>query len=197
MKRFALWLSPPILAINLLACTEVVVEEPRSSAPLRQASVVSTSAATFNPKPGDTVLWADGISVHAPKGVEIDKQLVETLRSEIDSELVAKGYRFAENGTDPTYLVHGVMVLGNELNEKQLRDLLGFEPGLVVNDQKYEKGSLLLLLVNPRSAVTEWRSVVQVLTTGQLEEGQRNARLQYVVHSLLRPLPILNGAASQ
>ncbi|MGB3620382.1 DUF4136 domain-containing protein [Ketobacter sp. MCCC 1A13808] len=197
MKQHVLRLAAPLLALNLLACTQVEVEEPEAVKPLRQASVVSTSSSTFHPRAGDTVSWADGISVQAPDGIDVDEKLIELLRSDIDSEVVARGYKFAPQGSKPTYLLHGVMVLGNELNETQLRDILGFEPGLVIRDQNYQKGSLLLLLVNPITTITEWRSVVQVLTSAELTEKENEARLAYVVHSLLRPLPVPEGAVQQ
>lgn len=199
MNRPTLRLAAPLLAMNLFACTQVeIVEDPAAQNPeLRQASVVSTGAPTFNPKPGDTVAWTNGITVHAPEGIEVDQSLLDLIKTNIDKEMTAKGYRFVEANAQPRYLVHGIMVLGNELNEKQLRDTLGFEPGLVVNDQNYEKGSLLLLLVNPYRQSTEWRAVVQVLTSTELTEEQNRMRMQYIVHSLLRPLPTLTPGAAR
>jgi hypothetical protein len=201
-------LCNPILARLALACLTlsglllstacVTVKEPAqvTDVKLRQSSVVSTSSANFKPQKGDTVSWQGGISVHAPDGVDITDNLVADLKAKIDKQLVAKGYVFTPQGLAPDYLIHGVIVVGNELNEKQLRDVLGFEPGLVATNQKYEKGSLLLLLVNPNSYSTDWRGVVQVFTAPGLTEQERDQRFDYIIRSLLRPLPNLNASAN-
>ena len=187
-----------LATITLLASLSTggcVTEEPVSkiNPVLRQASVVSTSNPEFQPKPGDTVAWRDSITVHAPEGVPVPQQMVDDLKAKIDSQLVAKGYAFTHPGQQPDYLIHGLIVLGNELNEQQLRDVLGFEPGLVARNQNYEKGSLLLMLVDPNSFSTNWRAVVQVFTSQELSAEQQEQRFQYIVRSLLRPLPDLKG----
>lgn len=181
------------LAGLLLSGGCVTVEEPinKISAPLRQSSVVSTSAPEFNPQPGQTIAWKTGITVHSPEGQPIPSSLVDDLKAKIDTQLVAKGYAFTAPGNKPDYLLHGIIVIGNELNEKQLRDVLGFEPGLVAHSQKYEKGSLLLMFVDPNNYSTDWRAVVQVFTSQELSPEERNQRFDYIIRSLLRPLPDL------
>lgn len=183
-----------VLIISLLS-SGCVVEQPVESAnpALRQTSVVSTSAPEFAPKPGETVAWKDSITVHAPEGLSVPQVLVDDLKAKIDSQLVAKGYAFTPIGQQPDYLIHGLIVMGNELNEQQLRDVLGFEPGLVSHGQRYEKGSLLLMLVDPNTQYTDWRAVVQVFTSQELTGEERDQRFDYIIRSLLRPLPNLKG----
>ena len=183
-----------VLTISLLV-TGCVVEQPLESVnpALRQTSVVSTSAPEFAPKPGETVAWKDSIAVHSPEDITVPQALVDDLKAKIDSQLVAKGYAFTPLGQQPDYLIHGLIVMGNELNEKQLRDVLGFEPGLVSQGQKYEKGSLLLMLVDPNTQYTDWRAVVQVFTSQELTGEERDQRFDYIIRSLLRPLPNLKG----
>lgn len=182
-------------AASLMAAGCVTVEVPANKVnpALRQSSVVSTSAPDFNPHRGETVAWKGKLSVHAPTGQVVPPTLVDDLKARIDSQLVAKGYAFTPAGAQPDYLINGIIVLGNELNESQLRDALGFEPGLVVRGEKYEKGSLLLMLLNPNTLATEWRGVVQVFTDLDLTPEQRAQRFDYIIHSLLRPLPNLKG----
>lgn len=172
-----------------------VTEEPigKINPALRQSSVVSTSAPEFNPQLGETVAWRDSITVHAPEGQPVPDSIVADLKAKIDTQLVAKGYAFSPAGSQPDYLIHGVIVLGNELNEHQLRDVLGFEPGLVAHSQNYEKGSLLLMLVDPNKFTTDWRGVVQVFTSLELTPEERDQRFDYIIRSLLRPLPDLKG----
>lgn len=173
----------------------VTVEEPVSTqdSAMRQSSVVSTSAPEFQPQQGETVAWKDDITVHAPEGIEVPAELVAGLKSRIDKQLLEKGYRLTTAGQRPDYLMHGLIVLGNDLNEHQLRDILGFEPGLVAPNQAYQKGSLLLMVVDPDTLVTDWRSVVQVFTSQTLTQQQQEERFDYIIHSLMRPLPDLTS----
>ena len=160
---------------------------------LRQSSVVSTSSPEFAPQPGATVGWDNDLSVHGAEGTDLPVQLVTELKTRIDAELVAKGYAFTPPGVAPDYHIHGLILLGDQLNEHELGDLLGFQPGLVAHGQRYEKGSLLLMLVDPNSFSTNWRAVVQVFTSQELSAEQQEQRFQYIVRSLLRPLPDLKG----
>ena len=191
---------PRFVALITVVLTSLLssgcVTEPNATAShpaLRQTSVVSTSAPEFQPKPGETVAWKDSISVHVPEGLTVPQALVNDLKAKIDSQLVAKGYAFTPIGQQPDYFIHGLIVMGNELNEHQLRDILGFEPGLVSRGEKYEKGSLLLMLVDPATQYTDWRAVVQVFTSQELSGEQRDQRFDYIIRSLLRPLPDLKG----
>lgn len=196
-------LTPPLCqrALAAIALTATllmsgcVTEEPidKINPALRQSSVVSTSAPDFAPQRGETVAWRDSITVHAPAGQPVSDTVVADLKAKIDTQLVAKGYAFSPAGSQPDYLIHGVIVLGNDLNEHQLRDVLGFEPGLVAHSQNYEKGSLLLMLVDPNKFTTDWRGVVQVFTSLELTPEERDQRFDYIIRSLLRPLPDLKG----
>lgn len=188
MKHALLLLS----ALIISACTVSEPVQPTLSRDLRQSAVVSTSAPNFQPQPGDTVAWRDNIAVHAPDGAPINSAIVDEIRANLDANLVNKGYQFAQAGAEPRYWIQGVIVLGNQLNETQLRDVLGFEPGLVAHSQQYEKGSLLLLLVDPNSQMTQWRAVVQVFTDAELPKEVRSQRLEYITRSLIRPLPTLS-----
>lgn len=183
-----------LLAISLLSGGCMVEQPIESTQPaLRQTSVVSTNAPEFAPRSGETVAWKDSITVHAPEGIDVPQKLVDDLKAKIDTQLVAKGYAFTPTGQRPDYLIHGLIVMGNELNEKQLRDVLGFEPGLVSQGQNYVKGSLLLMLVDPETQYTDWRAVVQVFTSQELTDEEREQRFDYIIRSLLRPLPDLKG----
>lgn len=187
MKTILILLS----ALIISACTTQPAPDTLDKE-LRQSSVVSTSDPSFQPQPGASVAWRSALSVHAPDGVVVDQQIVDDLRAHIDTNFVNKGYRFSAPGQQPTYWIQGVIVLGNQLNETQLRDVLGFEPGLVAHNQQYEKGSLLLLLIDPQQQRTQWRAVVQVFTTQDLPKEVRDQRFEYIVRSLIRPLPTLS-----
>lgn len=194
-KRIALSVAASLTALLLTAC----VTEPAPQQldhDLRQSSVVSTSDPNFQPQPGETVAWGGDIAVHRPDGTEVDPAIINTIVSNINTNLKNKGYRFAPQGAQPDYWIQGILVLGNQLNETQLRDVLGFEPGLVAHNQDYQKGSLLLLLVDPNTRSTDWRAVVQVFTAQELPEDVRKQRLEYIIRSLLRPLPTLSQPAS-
>ena len=158
---------------------------------LRVTSVVSTSNRNFAPQPGATVRWRGKLAVHAPAGTPSDPEQLSYIHDQVEAQLLAKGYQLVADGQPATYVLQGLIVLGNELNEKALRDILGFEPGLVAAGTEHQKGSLLLMLLDPANNETQWRSAVQLLVTPELAEDVRQERIRFGVASLLRPLPTL------
>lgn len=180
----------------LSACVTVVEDHPKKAMSeleieLRRTSVISTSDPGFNPQAGATVAWKDELKVMAADGTPIKQELLDNIKTKIDNNLTAKGYRFSKPGQAIDYWVHGLIVLGNELNEEKLGQVLGFEPGLVSDNKHYEKGSLVLILVNPNNIATKWRGVVQVFTSTELTADERELRLDYIIRSLMHPLPNL------
>ena len=180
----------------LSACVTVVEDQPKQppsalEQELRRTSVISTSDPGFNPQPGARVAWRDGLQVLSSDGKQINPDLKEKIKSHIDRNLAGKGFRFSQPGQPIDYWVHGLILLGDELNEEKLGQILGFEPGLVSQSRNYEKGSLVLILVNPNNPATKWRGVVQVFTSTELTEAERELRLDYIIRSLMHPLPNL------
>ena len=159
---------------------------------LRVSSVVSTSARTFDPQTGSTVRWRGDIAVNAPEGTPSDPDQVAYIHDQVEAQLKAKGYQLVGPEAPADFLLQGLIVLGNELNEKQLREVLGFEPGLVASGTQHVKGSLLLMLLDPKTNETQWRSAVQIFVEQQLPEDIRQQRIRFGVASLLHPLPRLN-----
>ncbi|HVL02247.1 MAG TPA: hypothetical protein VM553_20655 [Dongiaceae bacterium] len=161
---------------------------------LRQSSVVSTSTPDFAPKPGSTLAWKNELHLNLSPGVAADPAQVAFIQKEVDKQLQEKGYATAAAGTTPAYLVEGVLVMGDELNETQLRDALGFDPGLVGQDTHYEKGSLLLFLLDPTGLQTKWLGVVQIFAAPDLPQNVREERIKFGVGQLLQTLPSVNTA---
>ncbi len=182
------------LLFSLSACVTVEEQPVKAQNPeLRRTSVISTSDPGFNPQPGARVAWYNDITVHAPQGEQVPDEVLARIKNNIEANLIAKGFSLApaSGTTMPDYWMHGLMVLGDDLNEKTLGNMLGFEPGLMAHNRNYEKGSLLLILINPRNVNTKWRGAVQVMTDASLSEKERNQRIDFVIHSLMRPLPNL------
>lgn len=182
-----------LLAALLLGACQTESQPTELPRELRYSSVVSTSARTFDPQPGARIRWRSDIAVHAPEGTPPDPAQLAFIRSEVETRLQEKGYAWTADNQSVDYLVQGVIVLGNELNETTLRDILGFDPGLVANDTDYQKGSLLLLLLNPANNQTQWRAAVEILTAAELPDELRRQRVQSGIASLLRPLPDVNN----
>ncbi len=178
-----------LLIVVITGC--VTVESPATPFPseLRQTSVISTSLADFNPRHGTTVAWRKPIAVQTNDDTSLSEANVEFITQAIEQALVNKGYRVVTYPQTSDYWLNGLIVLGNDLNESELRNVLGFEPGLVARDQKHEKGSLLLLLIDPRNGLTQWRSAVQILTAPELDDSVRRNRVEFAIRNLMRPLP--------
>lgn len=183
-----------ICAGIVLASCQHTQEPDAVAQPLRSFSVVSTSARTFAPQPGARIAWRGELMVHAAEGTPRDPAALQFLREQIDSQLQAKGYQLVAPGMAADYNLQGLLVVGDEINERELGDVLGFNPGLVAEGTPYQTGSLVLVLLNARSQETEWRSAVEILSAPDLPEEARELRLKSGVANLLRPLPTLTSA---
>lgn len=161
---------------------------------LLQSAVVSTNSPGFNPQPGTHIQWHGNIMVHAPENTPADPESLLFIREQIESQLQAKGYRVTAAGQPADYALKGLIVLGSDLSEKELRDILGFDPGLVASGTTYQTGSLLLMLLNASTGEAEWRSAVEILAAPDLPDDIRQQRLRYGIASLLRPLPTVGPA---
>ncbi len=187
-------LLPKLMLIStalLFTACQTVPEPTPLPKELRVSSVVSTSSRDFAPHPGATLSWRNDIVVHAPPGTPADPDQLSFIKQQLDSQLLEKGYRLVGPGESSDYVLQGLMVLGDKLNEKELRDILGFEPGLAAGVE-HEKGSLLLMLLDPLNNATQWRPAVQIYVSQDLPVAVREERARFGVASLLRPLPSIN-----
>ncbi|MCK5121539.1 MAG: DUF4136 domain-containing protein [Methylococcales bacterium] len=131
------------------------------------------------------------------KGVYQDNRLNHVnmdrlLKKSIESTLVKKGYRFTENAASAGYKVTYTAALKSALSDDEVLKIFGAQPGLVPGrklDQKVEKGTLIVDVINQKTGHLHWRGIAQALARlDEIPQQYREQRVEQFVNFLLSDL---------
>jgi len=131
------------------------------------------------------------------KGVYQDNRLNHInmdslLKKSIESTLVKKGYRFADNADNASYSVTYTAALKSALSDDEVLQIFGAQPGLVPKgklDPKVEKGTLIVDVINKKTGRLHWRSIGQALARlDKIPQQHREQRVDQFVNFLLSDL---------
>ena len=122
----------------------------------------------------------------------IDNALLDKrIRRAVDDELKAKGFVRDTSGA-ATYLVFYHAAISKELSVTQVNDYYGYHSswrGGYVDVDSYDKGTIVLDIVEARSRQMIWRAWAE----DTIEEGrtpeQREAKIREAVHKMLEHFP--------
>ena len=190
MKKFII-LS--LANIILSACSvDATKEDDVNSMFLNRTSMVQKHYDDeFIPK-GTLFSWSPNL-----KGVYQDNRLNHVnmdrlLKKGIESTLVKKGYQFTENSESASYMVTYTAALKSALSDDEVLQIFGAHPGLVPRgklDQKVEKGTLIVDVVNQKTGRLHWRSIGQALARlGEIPQQHRDQRMEQFIDFLLSDL---------
>ena len=93
---------------------------------------------------------------------------------------------------DETDFELGLMLaLSSSLDDDQILRQFGFSPGLQGSSENNlpEKGTLVILLIDPRSGTSMWRGAIQAFTNPGATDEQRRQRATSAVSKLIRLMP--------
>ena len=175
----------------LAACSE---QPAKASYPdeLSRLSAVAVTSTGFSLEPGSSlgwrteVIWLQGDNSHElPPGVNS-----QGLRTELERQLQAMGHSFVAADESADYVLIAAVILGESEAGDEFIELAKLYPSLEYVSQTLEKGSLLVGLSRPGSPVILWRAGIQAFIAENLTPAQRQQRLEAIVRSLLRTLPI-------
>ncbi len=190
-SRLLAWLTiAPLFALS--ACAELVEPEPDEAAALGRTSLVHTSDPDFKPQPGDFYSWLPE-ATHVYRDQRIPEGSVEgVMRDAIRTELGARGYRYTASRADSDFLVGYTLALESALDDAAIAARYGLQPGLVgtgVDNSRYEKGTLIVYLVNPARMHVVWRAALQGLVVLDLPPDMREPRIRAAINRVLARLP--------
>jgi len=183
--------TPALLA--LIACAELTEPEPsEEAAALGRTSLVYTSDPDFKPEPGDFYAWLPE-ATRAYHDQRIPEGSVEgVMRDAIRTELGARGYRYTTSQANSDFLVGYTVALESALDDAAIVAKYGLQPGLVgagVDHARYEKGTLIIYLVEPGRMQVVWRAALQGLVVLDLPPEMREPRVRAAVNRVLARLP--------
>lgn len=187
-------LAPVAIAalFALSACAELVEPEPNEAATLGRTSLVYTSDPTFNPQPGNFYSWLpEATRVYGDQRVPEDS-VEGVMRDAIRNELGARGYHYTASQADSDFMVGYTVALESALDDAAIVAKYGLQPGLVgsgVDNTRYEKGTLIVYLVEPGRMQVVWRAALQGLVVLDLPQEMREPRIRAAVNRVLARLP--------
>jgi hypothetical protein len=129
-------------------------------------------------------------TVHASDKVD-DQVVIAHMRHAITQALQAKGYRLATQYETPSIIVGFGLALESEMDDKEILKRAGLVPGLSTHgvDDKYEKGSVLVVFFSPYSPIPIWRVLAQGFTELDNKPEEREQRFEQLLSRMLKPIP--------
>lgn len=142
-----------------------------------------------------TYTWSDRSSI-VLSGISAknEKQLQGYIRDQIQIYLSTKGYEYRENPKQADVIFGFLFALEDDIADQAIQNKFGLLPGLTrdaIDDPRYEKGSLLLAVLDNEDKGIYWRSAVQgfVDLDKDNSEGTSAERVQKILQLMLGDFP--------
>lgn len=152
-----------------------------------------------NSSPGFSVTTASRFSwlledVEIKKDAPINAQRAqEIVRDAIAGQMQMKGLPIAAVGSPSDYYIAYTLATESTIDDETLMKRYNISPGVNTASQGaniYEKGTLLIYVIDAISRQTKWQSAVQAGIQYDISEDQRKANIQSIVRTMLRNFPV-------
>jgi len=153
---------------------------------LRTTAVVTYSNFNRNVPQTGTFAWLPG-GTHLLSDPRIDgNKLNRFLRHSLIKSMQQKGFTFSQIGEADLHIGY-IASMASDLDDTQIRELYGFDTGWqpTKNLKKYEKGTLILDIIQTHPRRHIWRGAIQANVGFDLSDEVRRQRINMVVRQLL------------
>jgi len=185
------YFAPLVIVLLLISSQGCVSESSLQSQPVNSASnmaIVSTYYSQILPPKGGQFDWLPGAVKfidnpklkHVPIEHLIQNSIVKTLND--------MGYQQSGQGSQTDFYVGYIAALEESLDDATINKTFGINPGFIVanKDQgNYEKGTLIIDIVNARTKITVWRGALQAEVHFDRTDEERKTRIELAVSRLL------------
>ncbi|TNF98208.1 MAG: DUF4136 domain-containing protein [Gammaproteobacteria bacterium] len=124
----------------------------------------------------------------------VTKKGIQTIvKEEIEKVMLTKGLTVAESGKPSDFFIAYTAATESTLDDDMLFKRYKISPGYKVpNDgsQVYEKGTLLIHVINANTRQTVWQSAAQGGVQENISDAQRRININKIVTVMLRGLPV-------
>ncbi|WP_428355250.1 DUF4136 domain-containing protein [Methyloprofundus sp.] len=140
-----------------------------------------------------TYQWSKGFLQQSGSGLIKNVDMWALLKQSIERHMRKKGYKQVAGAEQADLNICFVASLQSALSDEEIARRYGLVPGLMVHNidkARYEKGTLIFDVVNPKTNQLVWRTAGQALAT--LEDiplDARKSRIDIFVKKLLAFLP--------
>jgi phage tail protein X len=188
-------LLPVLLALSLIACSQ---QQPVSKSPAAvQAmpfNIVSAGDSRANISGATTYSWAQGMQVANAEDPRLgDARLQAYMREAISTTMAEKGYQPAAADMPGDLQVGYIITLDNAGTDSGIADAYDVVQASInvpnPDPALYEKGTLVIDIIDANTGLTAWRSALQGFASFQTSEEQRRQRIIEMVQRMLSGLP--------
>jgi len=173
---------------------ETASESPIEERKMSRMTVVSSA------KPADvlpafrTFTWSDEYSrVLSAINEESEQDIQLYIRNEIIQYLRSKGYEYQPDPIQADVVIGFLFALEDDLADQKIQDKFGLLPGISsrsVSNARYEKGSLLLAVLDTRLEQVYWRSAMQGFVDFEKDRHDtQTEHMQTVLKLMMRGFP--------
>jgi len=183
-----------LMLSSLVACSQQPPVR-KSTAAVRAMpfNIVSAGDSKADVSSARTYSWAQGMQVVSADPGLGDARLQTDMKTAISKTMTEKGYQPAAAGVPGDLQVGYIITLNGVPAEKEATDAYGGVQASInvpnPDPARYEKGTLVIDIVDAHSGRTAWRSALQGFASFQISEEQRRQRINEMVQRMLSGLP--------
>lgn len=130
-------------------------------------------------------------NVVADERLDGDK-VVRHMRASITQIMESKGYRLVPIDESPDLLLGFGLALESDMSDAEILSKAGLVAGLStagIDNEQYEKGSVLVVLFKPMQLEPVWRVLAQGFTDFKQSGKARQQRFDELISLMLRSIP--------
>ena len=156
-------------------------------------SAVTSSSPHFSLSTATRIAWLlEDVSLNKDAPIS-EKYTRQILHEEITNIMQEKGLRLLSSGSKCDYYIAYTVASESTLDDKTLMNRYNISPGFnasTTGNNVYEKGTLLIHVINANTRQTVWQSVVQANIQSHISDAQRRDNIRSIVRSMLRKLQV-------
>ncbi|AGH82234.1 lipoprotein [Psychromonas sp. CNPT3] len=188
-----------ICLLALFACSspsnDVAPVSQKSPEKTQRLTVVSSGDPAQVLPAFNTFSWDDSYSyVLSASANKNQNEIRAYLQTEIIKYLATKGYVYEADRAKADMVVGFLFALENDVADAKIERKFGLLPHLnsdAIKDVRYEKGSFLLLLLDPDLQKVYWRSAIQGFVNLDGPNGMTDSqRMQWILKLMMGRFPI-------
>jgi len=183
-----------ILLLLLAACSEQPAT-PAGTATGRHAipfNIVATGDSRTDIVAATSFAWMPGMQEAHEDPHLGDLQMQALLRESITVAMADKGYLPAMDEGQSDLLVGYVLVLNDARADQALAEQYGLKASVNLaspDPTRYEKGTLVIDVIERSSGLSAWRSALQGFASLDISESERRTRIHELVQRMLAGMP--------
>jgi hypothetical protein len=156
-------------------------------------TLAATSVSDFSVPAGARFAWHEQGRELVQDARLADSDLQSVIEETIRSQLTSLGFRFNDNVSEADLLLAYTAATERNLSDEELLRRFGLAPGYPAPEEDaiaYERGALVLYLVDPSNGLLVWRCAAQTLVDFEAQPEVRRQRIKAGIASMLDTLPV-------